>query len=376
MKTWRSVGLCSLVVLGGCAMELEPDSSAASEALVGTCGRCDAPERAVPVIFDTDMDFDDAAALAYLCQQHKQGVIDLRAVTVTNNGAGTPGNAIRHARCILAECGLSHIPVADGSDTGVNPAPPELRFAIDAILAGTFAECTESTAPSSISAAELIVDTVRSSRRPVVLLTTGPLSNVASALELADSDHGHHGHHHGHRSLRHDIRRAYVMGGAVSVSGNLFGTALESFDNTQEFNIWVDPPAAQATFEELRSNAVHLVPLDATNHVPVTPEFVEELRLAGETPEAALVLRIVDQPITQFGISMGAFYWWDPLAAVAATGDRCTVDFDHDRITVVQEGPQEGRTLSDRRHGTPMQVGVSADRDRFEQAFLEGLNGH
>lgn len=369
MTTLRCVGLASLMFFAGCAMELEGDTGAASGALHEGCGdRCDRPGPAAPMIFDTDMDFDDAAALAYLCQQHEQGEIDLLAVTVTNNGAGTPGNAIRHARCILAECGLSHIPVADGSDTGVNPAPPELRFAIDAILGGAFASCTESTAPSSVSAAQLIVDTVRASRRPVALLTTGPLSNVAAALALDDATR-----HHG-PSISRRVGRMYVMGGAVSVGGNLFGTALESFDNSQEFNMWVDPPAAQQAFEGLRANTVRLVPLDATNNVPVTAEFVDTLRANQLTPEAQLVVRIMDQPITQFGISVGAFYWWDPLAAVAAAGDLCTVEFDRDRIDVVQEGPQAGRTLSTP-DGVHMRVGIDADRDRFEQVFMDGLNG-
>nr|BFF20499.1 hypothetical protein GCM10025730_40200 [Promicromonospora thailandica] len=44
----------------------------------------------VPVVYDSDLDFDDAATLLYLCQADKQGLVDLRAVTVVNNGVGTP----------------------------------------------------------------------------------------------------------------------------------------------------------------------------------------------------------------------------------------------------------------------------------------------
>jgi purine nucleosidase len=355
-------------------MDVGDGTGAATGALEESCSHghghgCERRGPAPVVIFDTDMDFDDAAALAYLCQQHKQGEIELRAVTVANNGAGMPGHAIRHARCILAECGLTDIPIADGSDTGVNPAPPELQFGIDAILEGTFATCTESTEPSSVSAAQLMVDTIRDTRRPVVLLTTGPLSNVAAALDLDASTR-----RHGPRIARR-INRMYVMGGAVSVAGNLFGSALEGFDNSQEFNIWVDPPAAQQAFDELRQNAVSLVPLDATNSVPVTAEFVDTLRAHQETPEASLVVRIADQPLTQFGISSGAFFWWDPLAAVAAAGDLCTVDFERGRIAVVQDGPQEGRTIVTR-HGVHMEVGIDASRERFERLFMDGLNGH
>src|SRR5689334_4481096 len=60
---------------------------------------------AMPVIYDNDGDFDDLASLAYLASMHKAGRIDLKLVSVTSAGAGLPGNAIRHARCLLERAG-------------------------------------------------------------------------------------------------------------------------------------------------------------------------------------------------------------------------------------------------------------------------------
>ncbi|NUP12828.1 MAG: nucleoside hydrolase [Polyangiaceae bacterium] len=320
----------------------------------------------MPVIFDTDMDFDDASALAFLCQEHKQGRIDLRAVTVTNNGVGLPGSAIRHARCVLAACGLTDIPVADGSPVGVHPAPIELSGAIEITLEGAFVGCTESTAPADVSAAELIVDTIDASHDDVTILTTGPLSNLAEALELADDD-GY--------NLARDIEAAYVMGGAVGVPGNLFGSAAVGFDNSQEFNIWADPPAAEAVFDQMGNWDVHMVPLDATNHVPITQAFVTALGADMTTPEAQLVHTIVTQPIPQIGISQGLFFWWDPLAAVSMTrNDDEIVEFEKKKIRVVQDGVQSGRTKV-HNQGDKLRVGMSADSELFEEAFLDGLNG-
>lgn len=371
MTTLRAVWVLSLVALSGCALDVD-DVAASSEELRGSCDlRCERPGRTVPVIFDTDMDFDDAAALAYLCQQHKAGHIDLRAVTITNNGAGMAGKAIRHARCILAECGLTDIPLADGSPMGENAAPPELLFAVDTVLSGAFAECTESTAPSEISAPELLLNTLRDVRGQAVLLTTGPLTNVATAFDLDDATHPRDRRG---PPISKRIGAMYVMGGAVNVPGNLLGSGTEDFDNSQELNIWIDPAAAQQAFETLRPRGVQLVPLDATNDVPVTMDFVATLGADLQTAEADMVHRIVTQPITQMGIDLGAFYWWDPLAAVAAVGELCTVDFERDRIKVIQDGPQAGRTISSR-DGVHMNVAFSADQARFEQLFLDGLNG-
>src|SRR3954454_25360375 len=86
-----------------------------------------AVHRPIPVIYDSDMDFDDASTLAYLCEEHKLGRIDLRAVTVANDGFEVPARTLRHARSVLEQCGLPRVPVAAGATgEGVHSAPAEL----------------------------------------------------------------------------------------------------------------------------------------------------------------------------------------------------------------------------------------------------------
>jgi purine nucleosidase len=335
----------------GCSASTD-DVALADEALHGS---------AIPVVFDTDMDFDDAMALAYLCQEHKLGRIDLRAVTVVNNGAGLPGSAIRHARCVLDACGLSNIPVADGSPVGAQAAPPELQFVVETVLEGALQGCTASTEPAARTAPELLVDVIRNSRQRVVLLTTGPLTNVASALDAP-----------GRPPLHSRIASVYVMGGAIDVPGNLIGTGSEAFDGTQELNVWIDPEAMTRVLTDLRR--VYLVPLDATQYVPATFEFATLLSENANTAEAQLVSAVLSQPIVQYGMSLGAFYFWDPLTAMAATGHAGVVEFERDRISVIEEGTAAGRTVSSRR-GESVFVGMSSDRTRFEHVFLRVLNG-
>ena len=361
--------LALLSTLVGCGSAASEPSESVLEAASAHHGSGRAP----PVIFDTDMDFDDASALALLCQEHKQQRIRLVAVTVANDGVGLPGSAVRHARCVLERCGLlDEGRVADGSSAGVNTPPPELRGAIEGVLSGAFAECTQSPAPSAESAPELIADILGDAHRPVTIITTGPLSNLSAALALG----GGHSHHHGNRPLTSKIGKVFVMGGAVDVEGNLFPSeTLAAFDNSQELNMWLDPSAARRVFTSLPSSTVHLVPLDATNHVPITPAFVESLGAARETAEAEVVYSIVTQPIASFGIGLGLFYWWDPLAVVAATRNDDVVGFESKRISVVQSGAQAGRTLESNQ-GSRLRVATEADRARFERAFLDGLNGH
>lgn len=313
-----------------------------------------------PVIYDSDLDVDDASTLAYLCMQHKQRRIDLRAVTVTNDGFGVPGRARQHALSVLEQCGLPGIPVADGSPTGVHPAPPSSVGEIEKVLTGALGDAGRTPPPAKLTAAQLIAATLRSTPGKVTVLVTGPLSNLGRAVPP-----GSH--------LAREIGAVHVMGGAVGVPGNLFAEALPGFDNTQELNIWLDPPAARDVFGAL---PVRLTPLNATNHVPITQAYVDRIGTAGTTPSARIVHTIMTQPNMRTGIALNLFYWWDALAAVRAfDNDGVVTGIRPTRITVVQHGPQSGRTAP-HAHGDRLRVAYNANLARFEEAFLAGLNGH
>jgi purine nucleosidase len=356
MSIGKKLAPLAVLLTAGCALDA---SGAEVQAASAACAH-----RPTPVVFDTDMDFDDAAALAYLCAEHQSGHIALRAVTIENGGAGLPGSAIRHARCVLDACGLAGVPIADGPAVGPHAAAPELRGAVELVLEGALAGCTASSAPSEIDAPTLL-RTALEAEGDAVLLTTGPLTNVAAAF----------GSRHG-REASENVARAVVMAGTIASPGNLLGSGTETYDGTQEVNAWLDPGALAAVLTRL-SGRVTLVPLDATNDVPVTPAFLAQLDGDATTPSAQVVVDITSQPIVQFGVSIHAFYWWDPLAAVtavAAVGGAQVVTTDRARLSVItEEGPSSGRIVRARR-GTPVSLAVHADAAAFEAAFLGGLN--
>ncbi|WP_053207601.1 nucleoside hydrolase [Jiangella muralis] len=301
------------------------------------------------VIFDSDMDFDDAATLAYLAQEDRLGRIDLRAVTVTNNGNGLPGRAIRHARCLLQRLGLRDVQVADGSDTAPNAFPAELRQTFDRVFEDVLAGCTASEAPSRIRASELIRQIV--ARDPAAhVVATGPLSNITAA--------------------RLGPNRVTSMGGAVRVTGNLCCGTPPEFDGSQEFNYWIDPPASRAALR----NLARLVPLDATNDVPITPQFVQHLGAERRTPAADIVYGLVSHPEVAPLIDLGIMSWWDPLTAMSII-HRGIVTFETGRLDVITTGPQAGRTVLSPT-GWPVVFATAANAADFEQRFLTTLNGN
>src|SRR3954447_3152547 len=134
------------------------------------------------VIVDTDMDFDDTAALAYLSQADRLGMIDLRAVTVERSGVGLPGNALAHARCELRKLGMPLVPVTDGDRDGVNNFPDFQRQLLDGVIAGAVAPCAASVRSEGL-AAELFAASVMLGGDHVEVIALGSLSNVAQALQ-------------------------------------------------------------------------------------------------------------------------------------------------------------------------------------------------
>ncbi|TCC49018.1 nucleoside hydrolase [Kribbella capetownensis] len=322
-----------------------------------------AGHRPVPVVYDSDLDFDDASTLAFLCQAHKQGRIELRAVTVVNNGIGTAGRSLTHARTILRKCGLPRVPVADGSPTGVHQAPPEARETFERVLTGALDDADQPDQPSALTAAQLIARSVLSSRDPVTVLATGPVSNVAAALRE-------------HRGVAQRIASLYMMGGAFDVPGNLFGSTTGGFDNTQEVNLWIDPNSADFVFKTMPAGRVRIVPLDATNHVMITQAYVDRLGASARTVEARLVHTILTQPDLPPLIELDIMFWWDALAATSLVlGPRDDlVQYQPRRVSVVLDGASSGRTI-DSPDGTPQLAGYTADGARFEDTFTTTLNG-
>jgi inosine-uridine nucleoside N-ribohydrolase len=304
------------------------------------------------IIYDSDMDFDDAATLAYLAQEHRAGRIELRAITVTDTGAGLPGRAIRHARCLAERLGLRGVPIADRAGTAPNSFPAELRQLFDRVLTVVTPGCAGDETPSRLPAPELIRKVLRDDPSAQII-ATGPLTNAAAALPYSAS-------------------RLTTMGGAVNVPGNLCCGTPAEFDGTQEFNYWLNPPAARTALTHSRRE-VRMVPLDAANQVPINSAFLDRLTGDHHTPAADIVLEIVTHPEVLPLIEQGLLFWWDPVAAMSAVRPG-VVDFTTARIDVVVDGPSAGRTFQSP-SGRRLSYGTEADTATFEQRFLDTLNG-
>jgi len=298
---------------------------------------------------------DDWMAILYLLQRPDVSVM---AITVTGAGETHCEPGVRHALGLVALAGGGDIPVACGRETplqGSHTFPESWREAVDNLLGLSLPETAAS--PSKQTAVELLTSAMQSSPEKVVLVTLGPLTNVAEALQATPS-------------LVNKLKMIYIMGGAVEVPGNIAVSGVGIDNKVAEWNIYVDPHAANIVFKS--GAPITLVPLDATNHVPLTASFYKRIRDYHTSPEATFVFDLLTK---NYGmIESGAYYFWDPLAA-AISSDESLATFQTMSLAVLeQEGPESGRIFRSSNAGT-VRVAVSADGPRFEQIFLQTVNG-
>lgn len=207
----------------------------------------------LPIIIDCDPGQDDAVAL-FLAMSSPEELEILGVTTVAGN---VPLELTqRNARMMCDIAGRKDIPVFAGCDK------PMVRDAITAeyIHGKTGIDGVDVFEPETPlkkkHAVEFIIDALLGAdEASVTLVPTGPLSNIGTAIEKEPT------------VLRH-VKEIVVMGGAMREGGNRSPSA--------EFNILVDPQAAQIVFSCGRP--ITVMGLDVTHQVLSTRERVARIR--------------------------------------------------------------------------------------------------
>jgi len=200
------------------------------------------------IIIDTDAGHDDALALMLLVKSQQ---FDIQAVT-TVAGNSDIKNVTRNAKAIL-DLLETTLPIYSGYET---PLQRELVKAVvhgDSGLDGLDMSATQFTLTGD--APERIIELVKANPGEISILTLGPLSNIARALQKDPS-------------IANDIKELIIMGGAIDVPGNK--------NRVAEFNMSVDPEAADVVFKTDIKKVV--VPLDPCNHIILGIDVFEALQ--------------------------------------------------------------------------------------------------
>lgn len=329
-----------LVVIFGCA------------SLHAQSQPCAAP---ASVIVDTDAGSDDLMAFAFLLSRPE---IRIEAVTVANGLAHVDAGA-RNVSRLLKLAGRD-VPVFRGRGTplsGHAEFPAEWRKISDTLPGVQLPELESKL--SETPAAEFLAQRLARAKNPVCVLALGPLTNLAGAFEREPS------------AARH-IGELVIMGGAVHVPGNLGdGGYFKTKNTTAEWNIFVDPTAAKIVFGS--GAPIRLVPLDATQKVPIGRDFLDEVTSGAKTPLAKFVAEVLASD--HEAIDRGIFYAWDPLAA-AVLVDPTLATYDRGRIEIQFSPMDRGRTAEIPSGKPNAEIAVDAGAGRFRALFLSTLGVH
>jgi inosine-uridine nucleoside N-ribohydrolase len=299
----------------------------------------------IPVIVDYSPTVSDVGGLMYLLSNP---ALEVLAISLPVTGEAGCDLGLEVTFGVLAMFGREEIPVACDQERPVWAGDWPAEF-----LAGhenlAFGLPDSDAIPASRSGPDLIAETVLASDRPVVLWAVAPLTNVARALDR-------------HPQIGDQIERIVIMGGAVDVPGN-------TFDQAAEWNLWIDPPAAASVFSS--GVPITMVPLDATNAVPVPVWYRGSLETAEQT---AAIDRLSTYLRLFPAVTSGFFFMWDELAA-AVVADPSLVSSETASVRVVEGGPDAGRTIrSPQGRELTLATGVPQP-DLFYQEFLSTLGG-
>ncbi|MYS52131.1 nucleoside hydrolase, partial [Streptomyces sp. SID6013] len=211
-------------------------------------------QQPIPVIIDCDTGIDDALALL-LAVRHPR--LDLRAVTCVAGNTDVAG-VVRNTLTVLERAGAPDVPVARGAERPLIEGVRTARHVHGDDGMGDLGLPAPTRAPADVDAVTLLRREILASPRPVTLVPTAPLTNIALLLRT-------------HPEVTGNIERIVFMGGAVA-TGNATPVA--------EFNVWHDPEAAAILLTA--GVPITMYGLDVFERVIVPGADVRRLRASAE----------------------------------------------------------------------------------------------
>ena len=243
------------------------------------------------VLMDHDGGVDDYLATMLLMTM--DNVQPLGVVVTAADCYAQP--AVSATRKILDLMGFSDIPVAESKVRGINPFPNLYRR--DSYVVDHFPILNQQetiTTPLVAEAGEdFTVKVLQQASEPVTIMATGPLTNIATALQKAPD-------------IEAKIKRIVWMGGALNVPGNVEKNWEPGQDGSAEWNAYWDPISVAQIWDT--QIEIIMCPLDITNNVPVTSEIVQQMGKQRNYPVSDLAGQCYALVIPQ------DYYFWDVLA--------------------------------------------------------------
>lgn len=304
------------------------------------------------ILFDHDGGVDDLLSLLLLLRMPS---IELIGVTITPADCYLEPAAQATGQ-LLAKAGRADIPIGIGKYYGQNAFPADWRaqpMFVNALP--SLIGISPPPVQQLPEAVDLMLQQLQQASSKVTILMTGPCSNLVLALEQAPE-------------LAQKIEEVIWMGGAVQVGGNVHA---HGHDGSAEWNAYWAPQHTQALLA--KELPLVLIPLDVTNQVPVSLDFLKKLaqlpfdyaQLAGQL-WASTVHTIPSYHYT--------YYMWDVLAT-------CYLELaphfstEEKKLLGALHPPNEGQTY-EQEEGYATQVATQVEAAVFYTYVLELLKAN
>jgi purine nucleosidase len=294
------------------------------------------------VVLDHDGGVDDyLATMLLLTYSH----VDVLGIVVTPADCYI-NSAVGATRKILDLMGRADLCVGQSTVRGVHPFPRENRR--DSVCIDHFPNLNEQESPATPLAEapgqQFLADTLRAAPRPVTLLVTGPLTNLAYALDTAPQ-------------VEAKVARLVWMGGALNAPGNVRDS---EHDGSAEWNVYWDAPSARRVWDS--RIPIVLCPLDITNTVPLTSDFIRRLGRQRRFPISDLAGHCYAL------VSHQPYYFWDVLTT-AYLGIPEIFTTREVETELVPGGVSQGQTRL-RLGGRPITAMATVETGRFYDYML------
>lgn len=304
------------------------------------------------VYFNHDAGVDDLISLFLLLQMKE---VKLTGVSVIPaDGYLEPG--LTASRKIIDRFGTGNeeLEVARSNSRGVNPFPAEWRmhtFFVDALPVLNEAGVIHAK-EAELPAHRHMIEQIRNNAEKTTLLFTGPLTDLARALDEAPD-------------IEEKIERLYWMGGTFLERGNV---QEPEHDGTAEWNAFWDPEAVDRVWAS--SLSITMVALESTNKVPLTTPVRN--RWASLRKHEGLDFMgncYAMCPPLVYMETNSTYYLWDVLTT-AIVGKPELVMEKTVNSKVYRSGPSQGRTV-EAADGRPVSLVYDVDPEQFFDYITE-----
>jgi purine nucleosidase len=188
-------------------------------------------------------------------------------------------------------------------------------------------------------ASQFLIDKLIESNEGVSILMTGPCSNLVHALKREPR-------------LKEKIKKVIWMGGAFRTNGNV---RAYQHNGTAEWNMYWDPKGSKELLE--MNLPLTCIPLDVTNNVPVTKEFLSKLAAQSNIKLSNLAGQLWALTIDTIPNYHYTYYMWDTLAtSYLAIPEAFTVE--KAKAYVCERPPNAGQTTI---HADGFEVTIATD---------------